>query len=107
MERSIADFVRACEVLIADEQDKPLPDNGLIAVLCDAVRLTREMKPTGIEVPSEPLARVEGTVRDMSPTGKYLAVDVIPESPDGVLGGALPAWPGAHVGQRVTIVVLS
>lgn len=45
MERSVADFVRACRVLIAEEQRKPLPDNALIGVLCDAVRYTRETDP--------------------------------------------------------------
>jgi hypothetical protein len=44
MERSIADFVRACEVYIAEEQDNVGPDNTLIALLCDAIRLTREME---------------------------------------------------------------
>jgi predicted exporter len=42
MDRSIAAFVRACEAHILEEQAKPLPDNSLIATLCDAVRLTRE-----------------------------------------------------------------
>lgn len=42
MERSIADFARACEVLLADEQECACPNNALVAVLCDAVRLTRE-----------------------------------------------------------------
>lgn len=43
MERSLADFARACGVLIEDEQTKLSPDTALIALLCDAVRLTREM----------------------------------------------------------------
>jgi hypothetical protein len=42
LEGSIATFVRACEFHIAEEQAKPLPDNSLIATLCNAVRLTRE-----------------------------------------------------------------
>jgi hypothetical protein len=42
MERTIADFERACLVHLADEQRRPNPDNALIAVLCDAVRLSRE-----------------------------------------------------------------
>ncbi len=40
--RSIASFERSVNVLLADEQRKPNPDNALIAVLCDAVRLARE-----------------------------------------------------------------
>jgi hypothetical protein len=42
MERTLADFERACEVHIEEEQARPLPNNALIAVLCDAVRLSRE-----------------------------------------------------------------
>lgn len=42
MERTLDDFVRACEVLLDEEQSKVAPNNALIAVLCDAVRLTRE-----------------------------------------------------------------
>lgn len=41
-ERSIADFERACLVLLGNEQGKIRPDNHLISVLCDAVRLGRE-----------------------------------------------------------------
>jgi len=43
MDRSIADFRRACSVLIAEEQMKPLPNNALVAVLCDSIRLSREL----------------------------------------------------------------
>jgi len=42
MTRPLYEFVRACEVHLADEQSKPLPNNALIAVLADAVRLARE-----------------------------------------------------------------
>jgi hypothetical protein len=35
-------FERSARVLLRDEQDKALPDNALLAVLCDAVRLGRE-----------------------------------------------------------------
>lgn len=35
-------FEARCENLIEDEQRKPLPDNALIGVLCEAVRLSRE-----------------------------------------------------------------
>ena len=40
--RSLADFERSCESRLAEEQEKLAPDNHLIAVLCDAVRLSRE-----------------------------------------------------------------
>ena len=43
MERSLNDFARACLALIEEEQAQLAPNNALIAVLCDAVRLTREM----------------------------------------------------------------
>jgi hypothetical protein len=39
---SIGDLVRRCEVHIAEEQERPLPDNALIGTLCDAVRFARE-----------------------------------------------------------------
>lgn len=45
MERTLADFERACLVHLENEQRRPNPDNALIAVLCDAVRLTREQAP--------------------------------------------------------------
>jgi hypothetical protein len=44
MLRSIADFTHRCETLIRAEQEKIAPDNFLIDVLCDAVRLCREME---------------------------------------------------------------
>ncbi len=40
--RTLADFERACLTHIGEEQARPSPDNSLVAVLCDAVRLTRE-----------------------------------------------------------------
>jgi len=43
MDRSIADFQRACCVHILEEQRKPSPDTALIALLCDAVRCSREL----------------------------------------------------------------
>lgn len=44
IERSIEGFVRACEALIAEEQEQLLPRTYLISVLCDAVRLVRELE---------------------------------------------------------------
>lgn len=41
-EWSMAEFERRCRICIQREQEKPLPDNDLIAVLCNAVRLCRE-----------------------------------------------------------------
>lgn len=37
-----SDFERACLIFIHDELEKPSPDNTLIGVLCNAVRLSRE-----------------------------------------------------------------
>ena len=42
MDRTINEHVRACEVLLAEEQEKARPDTALIATLCDSVRLARE-----------------------------------------------------------------
>lgn len=36
------DFTRACRLLIQAEQAKVSPNNALLSVLCDAVRLSRE-----------------------------------------------------------------
>lgn len=43
MDRSLNDFQRACEHCIENEQEKPWPDTHLIDLLCDAIRLAREM----------------------------------------------------------------
>jgi len=39
MQCSLADFAHRIAVTIDREQQKPLPDNALIALLCDAARL--------------------------------------------------------------------
>ena len=44
MDRSIGDFVRACTAYLEEEQAKLAPDTHLIALVCDALRLTREMR---------------------------------------------------------------
>ncbi len=43
MDRSIADFQRACQVHIGEEQARVSPDTALIGLLCDAVRCSREL----------------------------------------------------------------
>lgn len=43
MDRSVVDFQRSCLVHIAEEQRKPAPDTALIALLCDAIRCSREL----------------------------------------------------------------
>ena len=42
MDRSLADFVRACERYVEEETLRPDCDSHLISILCDAVRLARE-----------------------------------------------------------------
>lgn len=42
MERTLADFERACLAHLEGAQEELNPDNALIALLCDAVRLKRE-----------------------------------------------------------------
>ena len=44
MDRSLRDFVRACGVYLEEEQAKLAPDTHVITLVCDAVRLTREMR---------------------------------------------------------------
>ena len=43
MDRSIAAFEHACEIYIEEENAKLDPENALIALLCDAVRVSREL----------------------------------------------------------------
>jgi len=52
MERSLAGFKQACGVLIAEEQERPLPNNALIGVLRDGVQLARELDERGPMMPS-------------------------------------------------------
>ena len=54
MEGTIADHIRGCEVTLAEEQSKIAPDNALIALLCDSVRLARELTRAWDIAPSEP-----------------------------------------------------
>lgn len=42
VDRPLYELVRSAEAHLAEEQAKPNPDNGLIATLCDTVRLVRE-----------------------------------------------------------------
>ena len=42
MLRALSVFERDCLQMIASEQEKLAPDNALIALLCDGVRLARE-----------------------------------------------------------------
>jgi len=42
MEQTIAEHVRRAEHYIVEEQAKIAPDNALIALLCDSVRMSRE-----------------------------------------------------------------
>lgn len=42
MTTSISQHEQACRVLLMEEQEKPLPNNALIATLCESVRMGRE-----------------------------------------------------------------
>ena len=42
MNGTIADWERRVKLAIQREQERPLPDNATISVLCDAIRLSRE-----------------------------------------------------------------
>lgn len=42
MECSASMFEHRCRVYLQREQEKIAPDNGLVAILCDAVRMARE-----------------------------------------------------------------
>ena len=47
LERSLADFERSCLAHIGELMEHPSSNTGLIALLCDAVRLARECSDTG------------------------------------------------------------
>lgn len=51
MNRSIEDFVNACEVAIEEERREVSPRDHIIALLCDAVRLSREYVELARESP--------------------------------------------------------
>ena len=42
LERSPEELINACKILLEEEQEKPLPNNALVAVLCDTVRMARQ-----------------------------------------------------------------
>ena len=42
LEDTIANFEHRAKLCLQTEQERPNPDNALVAVLCDAVRLARE-----------------------------------------------------------------
>ena len=79
--RTLADFERACLVHLYDEQQRPNPNNALIAVLCDAVRLKREhltalASPVAVEPHQQEAViqylRNKLTNHDGPPAGAYL-----------------------------------
>ena len=60
MDRSLNDFTRSCFVYLEAEQAKLAPDTHLVALLCDAIRLTRELallSEQGIEEARQNVAR--------------------------------------------------
>ncbi len=52
LERTLDEFDRAARSCMREEQEKPAPDNRLIGVLCDAVRLARESAAPEIRAPA-------------------------------------------------------
>lgn len=40
------EHIRRCETILAEEQAKPIPNNFLIAMLCDSIRYVREISAT-------------------------------------------------------------
>ncbi len=43
---TLENFERRCRIALKTEQEKILPDNSIVALLCDAVRLKREFAAT-------------------------------------------------------------
>jgi len=50
MDDNLANFAHRIKVTIEEEQLKPLPDNALIALLCDAARVGYELVATKKEI---------------------------------------------------------
>lgn len=106
MDRSIAEHEQACRVLLRDEQEKPMPDTHLIAVLCDSVRMGREYVNAMKRPPYAPVAEAGGVAADIvTPRHPHLyapaaiaAVDALIES------GEIerPDDPECHAGMYAT-----
>lgn len=63
-DRTLADFERSCLVHLDEEQRRANPDNALIAVLCDAVKLARESTPDPVPLAAEPRTGWQPDARD-------------------------------------------
>jgi hypothetical protein len=50
MDRSLTDYATAIKYYIEEEQTKINPDNGLLALLCDAARVGKELIDTEFEL---------------------------------------------------------
>lgn len=50
MSITLAEFKRRCCVRIQEEQDKTNPDNAVIALWCEAVRLARESEAPYVDL---------------------------------------------------------
>lgn len=46
LDGTLEEFVRSCRVLLAEEQRRVAPNNALVSLLCDGVRLAREYDET-------------------------------------------------------------
>jgi hypothetical protein len=79
MDRSIADFRRACEILIIEEEQKPNPDDSLISVLRDSIRLTRELTKvaTGVNERAESAEAALAKSEEAATGGKYCWADAV------------------------------
>lgn len=71
-DRTLVDFERSCLVHLDEEQRRANPDNALIAVLCDSVRLGREAaRPAvlpahlSVVVNGQPVSVPGGPIRDV------------------------------------------
>lgn len=63
VEKTLNEHVLACNALLFEEQQKANPDNALVAVLCDSVRLVREcarLAKRGLAIEPDDQARSEG-----------------------------------------------
>ena len=70
MESTIAQHVQRAEHLLITEQEKPLPDNALIALLADSIRMARELVRVATLPQPSSEARAVGLTEDMVSAGE-------------------------------------
>lgn len=94
---SIRELARRCEILLAEEQEKPLPDNTLVACLCDCVRMTREFErwPPGAPlIQAEPAPSPSAEDDEAGARAMYEFAKATPGTNPPEAAGQIPSYDG-------------